>query len=121
MPGVRSKRGPVQDLRRAVLNSANADRACAHNSHCGSNRDSNQMSDCHDRLHPADDRRNQSANATGGKAEKLTNHVMGVTARPRVQPISERFRSGGMVKRASTGRRWLSDSFPPKPSIGGYL
>src|SRR5262245_52567836 len=52
------------------------------------------MSDCHDRLHPADDRRNQSANATGGRAEKLTNHVMGVTARLRIQPISERFRSG---------------------------
>jgi hypothetical protein len=31
-----------------VFNSANADRACAHNSHCGSNRDSNQMSDRHD-------------------------------------------------------------------------
>src|SRR5262245_27127819 len=83
-----------QDLRRAVSNSGNADRACAHNSHCGSNRDSNQMSDCHDRLHPADDRLNQSANATGGKAEQHTNHVMGLTARPRIQLISERFRSG---------------------------
>src|SRR5262245_22533883 len=74
-----------EDLRRAVFNSGNADRACAHNSHCGSNRDSNQMSDCHDRLHPADDRRNQSANGTGGKAEKLTNHVMRLTVRPRIQ------------------------------------
>src|SRR5262245_11460905 len=54
------------------------------------------MSDCHDRLHPADDRRNQSANATGGNAEKLTNLVMGVTARPRIQPISERFRFAGV-------------------------
>jgi hypothetical protein len=52
------------------------------------------MSDRHDGLHPDDDRRNQSSNATGGTAEKLTNHVMGVTARPRIQPISERFRSG---------------------------
>ena len=81
-----------------MFNSANADRACAHNSHCGSNRDSNQMSDCHDRLHPADDRRNQSATAMGGNAEKLTNHVMGVTARPRIQSISERFRSGNGSK-----------------------
>src|SRR5262245_23332375 len=53
------------------------------------------MSDCHDRLHPSDDRRNQSANATGGNAEKLTNHVMGGTARPRNQRISERFRFAG--------------------------
>src|SRR5262245_54406475 len=28
------------------------------------------------------------------RPKKLTNHVMGVTARPRIQPISERFRSG---------------------------
>ena len=39
-------------------------------------------------------RRNQSANATGSNADKLANHVTDVTARPRIQSISERFRRG---------------------------
>ena len=36
----------------------------------------------------------KSANAADGNAEKFTNRVMRVTARPRIQAISERFRSG---------------------------
>src|SRR5262245_26827891 len=38
----------------------------------------------------------------GGNAEKLTNHVMGVTARFSIQPISERFRSGNGQKGLDT-------------------
>jgi hypothetical protein len=52
------RREPVGgDLRGAVLNGTNAERACAHNRHSDSNRDSNQSLDgWHDHLHPVDER-----------------------------------------------------------------